>query len=179
MDTLAALGFAHEAGTATFVAGDGTTFDLLGYGASKDGDHIAGSGVLRVMVFEDISRVAGEADATTPVEGGGRALSPAGFVATKLLTERAHKGTKDKIQALLVIDERADDPTFASELAGLLRTFGAVRLEDVRAAAQDALIALSQDPGFRDAGAEGYSSMRARVARGRARLERIMEELLG
>ena len=63
---LAALGFMHEHGTASFAADDGTTFDLLG-------------------------------------------LTPAGFAASKLLTERAHKGSKDKIQALLVMAERAGD----------------------------------------------------------------------
>jgi len=37
---------------------------------------------------------------------GGRALRPASFVIVKLLTERAHKGVKDKLQALLVLAER-------------------------------------------------------------------------
>lgn len=179
VEALARLGFAHEAGTATFVADDGTTFDLLGHGAPTDGDHIGGTEPLRVMVFEDLSRVAGDAGASAPLEGGGRALTPAGFVATKLLTERAHKGTKDKIQALLVLAERRGDSDFEAQLLGLLQMFDAVRLEDMRAAAQDALIALSDDPRFTDAGAEGYAAMRSNVAAGRARLEQILEERRG
>ena len=179
VDALVALGFAHEPGTSTFVGGDGVTFDLLGHGASEDGDHIAGAGALRVMVFEDISRIVGEAGACAPIEGGGRALTPAGFVATKLLTERAHKGTKDKIQALLVIAEQKDDGGFDAELARLLGAVDAVRLDDVRAAAQDALIALTEDPRFSDAGAEGYAAARSGVASGFAHLGRVLGRIGG
>lgn len=158
-DIVAALsqqGFAHEAGTATFVSADGVTFDLLGHGEPQAGDHIGGTGVLRVMVFEDLSRVVGEAYATTALVSGGRALTPAGFVATKLLTERAHKGTKDKLQALLVVAERHEDSTFAADLARLLRSVNPHRLDDVLAGAHDACIALGRDPRFSDAGGEGY-----------------------
>ncbi|HEX6862327.1 MAG TPA: hypothetical protein VF414_05900, partial [Thermoanaerobaculia bacterium] len=102
VESLRQQGFAHEEGTATFVGSDGTVFDLLGHGDPQEGDHVGGSEALRVMVFEDLSRVLGEETATANLPAGGRALTPAGFVVTKLLTERAHKGTKDKLQALLV-----------------------------------------------------------------------------
>jgi hypothetical protein len=159
------------------VGEDGALFDLLGHGAPGEGDHIGGGGPLRVMVFEDISRVVGDLAATTALPEGGRSLTPAGFVTTKLLTERAHKGTKDKIQALLVLAERAGDQPFEADVARLLASAPPVRLEDVRGAAQDAAIALAQDPLFSDAGAEGYVSTRERVEAGLARLETILETI--
>ena len=90
--TLAEQGFAHEHGTAIFVSADGVVFDLLGHGEPQRGDYIGGTGALRVMVFEDISRIVGRFRATLHLPQGGHVLSPAGFVACKLLTERAHKG---------------------------------------------------------------------------------------
>lgn len=179
VDELSRQGFSHEPGTATFVSDDGVTFDLLGHGDAARGDHVAGTGPLRVMVFEDISRVVGVARATMAVPGGGRALTPAGFVATKLLTERAHKGSKDKIQALLVIAERAEDERFTTELSALLRGVDEVRIEDLRASAQDAFLALTRDPTFADAGAEGYADLRRDVQTGLTRLMAILEDLHG
>jgi hypothetical protein len=173
--SLAQQGFEHEPGTATFVSTEGATFDLLGHGDPSAGDHIGGAGVLRVMVFEDISRIVGEERATVPLSGGGRALSPAGFVVTKLLTERAHKGTKDKLQALLVLSERKGDERFEAEVARLLRDVEPVRLEDLRASAQDAVIALGQDPRFSDAGAEGYGSALQQAQEGFLHLQAILE----
>ena len=114
--TLARQGFAHEPGTATFVRpASGVSFYFLGHGDPRDGDHIGGAGVLRVMVFEDISRIVGDKQSTAALPQGGRALTPAGFVASKLLTERAHKGSKDKIQALLLLAERTSDDGLASD----------------------------------------------------------------
>jgi len=98
-------------------------------------------------------------------------------VASKLLTERAHKGTKDKIQALLVLAERRTDTRFAGELLTLLRNVDAVRLEDVRASAQDALLALERDPTFTDAGAEGYASVRQQVAAGLDQLGHLLDRV--
>lgn len=176
---LAQQGFAHEPGTATFESADGVTFDLLGHGEPEAGDHIGGAGVLRVMVFEDISRVVGEAQATTALPSGGRTLTPAGFVATKLLTERAHKGTKDKLQALLVLAERSDDARFEAELVRLLRSVDPVRLDDVLAAAHDACIALGRDPRFSDAGGEGYAPALKQAEAGLARLQALLEKVRG
>jgi hypothetical protein len=96
---------------------------------------------------------------------------------TKLLTERAHKGTKDKIQALLVLAERSGDVRFEAEITRLLASVDPLRLEDLRAAAQDALIALANDPLFSDAGAEGYAPTRLPIEAGFARLQSILERV--
>lgn len=177
VDALATQGFDHEPGTATFISKDGITFDLLGHGDPDAGDHIGGAGVLRVMVFEDLSRIVGEANATAGLPQGGRTLTPAGFVASKLLTERVHKGTKDKIQALLVLSERQGEEPFEAELVRLLRGVEPFRLDDVRASAQDAFLALERDPTFSDAGAEGYASVVEQVARGVEYLHEILERV--
>ena len=129
------------------------------------------------MVFEDISRIVGEAQATSALPQGGRALTPAGFVASKLLTERAHKGAKDKIQALLVIAEHGADAGFTAALTRLLGDVDAVRLEDVRAGAQDAFLSLERDPTFKDAGAEGYAPVLKQAEAGVALLQTLLEQL--
>ncbi|MCB9539570.1 MAG: hypothetical protein H6704_25435 [Myxococcales bacterium] len=172
---LAARGFDHPAGSATFVdPRDGTTFDFLGHGDPLLGDHIGGSGRLRVMVFRDLSVLLDDRR-TVQRLAHGRGLSPAGFVASKLLTERAHKGSKDKIQALLVIAERDRDDAFRSDLAGLLSHFDAERLDDALADAQGAFMALAHDPSFRDAGAEGYASAAQDAARGLELLTQVLD----
>lgn len=175
VSALESQGFEHEHGTATFVEPKGgISFDLLGHGDPAEGDHVGGAGTLRVMVFEDISRIVGKAQATMALPQGGRALTPAGFVASKLLTERAHKGAKDKIQALLVIAEQAGDEGFMSALARLLRDVDPVRIEDLRAGAQDAFLALERDPLFTDAGAEGYAPVLKQAETGLARLDTLL-----
>ena len=127
------------------------------------------------MVFEDLSRIIGAADATISVADVGCALTPAGFVASKLLTERAHKGAKDKIQALLVIAERSLDAAFRADLAGLLSHFDAERLDDALADAQGAFMALANDPSFRDAGAEGYATAALDAGRGLEVLTEVLD----
>lgn len=164
-------GYAHERGTATFVSADGVTFDLLGHGDPAVGDRVAGHGALRVMVFEDLCAVLSHPWTVEAAEGGGRVLTPAAFVLTKLLTERAHKGTKDKLQALLVIAEHRSDRRFERQARDLLGRVDGVRLEDVRASALDAFIALGRDPQFSDAGAEGY---KLHLEAARVGLERLM-----
>ncbi|MDW8249764.1 MAG: hypothetical protein RMJ98_10750 [Myxococcales bacterium] len=174
VENLTHQGFVHEPGTATFVGPEGMVFDLLGYGDPEEGDHIGGVAPLRVMVFEDLSRIVGALGAIAPLPQGGQGLTPAGFVVSKLLTERAHKGTKDKIQALLVLEERAGQASFEESVSYLFRSFEPFRLEDVRASAHDALLALGEDPHFHDAGAEGYASVVHRVQRGYQELLRIL-----
>lgn len=168
---LEAEGFAHEPGTATFVGRDGTTFDLLGHGESLAGDHVGGAGLLRVMVFEDISRIVGEERAVAPLPDGGQALTPAGFVASKLLTERGTKGAKDKLQALLVIAEQSGAPGFKADVARLLGTVDRVRRDDALASAQNAFLSLARDRSFDDAGAAGYGSYVAQLENGLTLLE--------
>ncbi|MFL6289288.1 MAG: hypothetical protein ACJ759_00140, partial [Thermoanaerobaculia bacterium] len=133
----------------------------------------------RVMVFEDLSRVLGEGASTANLPAGGRALTPAAFVVTKLLTERAHKGTKDKLQALLVLAERGAEQRFVEEVLRLLREVDRVRLEDVQASAQNAFLALERDPTFSDAGAEGYAPVLRQVEAGLDRLLSLLERLHG
>jgi hypothetical protein len=177
VEALRRQGFEHEQGTATFIGPDGDAFDLLGHGEPGEGDHIGGTEALRVMVFEDLSRVLGVPTATVELSGGGRALTPAGFVVSKLLTERAHKGTKDKLQALLVLAERGEDEGFRQEILELLHGFDPVRLDDVRAEAHNASFVLQKDPAFTDAGAEGYAPVAEQVDAGFRRLLTILEKL--
>lgn len=178
VEALREQGFEHETGTATFIGPEGAIFDLLGHGEPGQGDHIGGTATLRVMVFEDLSRVLSDPLATAVLPAGGRALTPASFVVSKLLTERAHKGAKDKIQALLVLAERGEE-SFAEEVARLLRGFAPVRLDDVRAGAQNAYFCLEGDPAFSDAGAEGYAPVAQQVEIGLQRLLSILGELDG
>lgn len=168
-------GCTHDPGTATFVSPDGITFDLLGHGAAAGGDHIAGSGLLRVMVYADLSLLVGTERATSALPGGGSTLSPAGFVVCKLLTERGHKGAKDKLQALLVLAERRSEAAFTAQVRRLLAAAGRERREDVRAAAHEALISLGRDPAFADAGAEGYLPVLHRVELGLEALRELLE----
>jgi hypothetical protein len=179
VESLRHQGFAHEEGTATFVGSDGTVFDLLGHGDPEEGDHVGGGESLRVMVFEDLSRILGEGASTASLPSGGRALTPAAFVVAKLLTERAHKGTKDKLQALLVLAERGGEERFVEEILRLFREVDRVRIEDVRAGAQNAFLALERDPTFSDAGAEGYAPVLRQVETGLERLLSILERLDG
>lgn len=172
---LVQMGYQHESGTATFVAQDGTTFDLLGHGEPTSGDHVAASGRLRVMVFHDLSRLINRDRATAPLRDG-LTLSPAGFVAAKLLTERGHKGAKDKLQALLIVAERTGDQDFEHELGRLLTAVDPARREDLLASSQEALLALGRDPTFSDAGAEGYGAALVEAERGFSALRRIMEK---
>ncbi len=177
VQALQAQGFEHQPGTASFIGAENAVFDLLGHGDAEDGDHIAGTDALRVMVFEDLSRLLANPQVTMELASGGRALRPAGFVVAKLLTERAHKGAKDKLQALLVLAERGEDEAFKAEVCGLLAAFDRERLADVRAAAQSAVFSLQSDPTFSDAGAQGYAPMRRQVEAGLELLSVLLERL--
>jgi hypothetical protein len=170
-------GFEHQPGTASFIGPENAIFDLLGHGDATEGDHIGGTEALRVMVFEDLSRLLAIPQTTTELPSGGRALRPASFVVAKLLTERAHKGAKDKLQALLVLAERGEDEAFGAEVRSLFAAFDRERLADVRAAAQSAVFSLQRDPTFSDAGAEGYAPMRRQVEAGLALLSALLERL--
>jgi hypothetical protein len=98
-------------------------------------------------------------------------------VTVKLLTERAHKGAKDKIQALLVLAERGGDEAFLAEVYDLLAAVDPQRLADLRAAAQAAVFSLQRDPTFSDAGAQGYAPMRHQVEAGLEWLSALLERL--
>lgn len=177
VEALRAQGFEHQPGTASFLGPEDAVFDLLGHGDAKEGDHTGGTDALRVMVFEDLSRLLATPRATMELPSGGRALRPASFVAAKLLTDRAPKGAKDKLQALLVLAERGGDEAFAAEVRGYLAAVDPERLADVRAGAQSAVFSLQRDPTFSDAGAEGYAPMRHQVEAGFERLSALLERL--
>ena len=177
VEALQAQGFEHQPGTASFLGPENAVFDLLGHGDAEEGDHTGGTDALRVMVFEDLSRLLAIPQATMELPSGGRALRPASFVAAKLLTERAHKGAKDKLQALLVLAEQGEDEVFEAEIGGLLAAVDPERLADVRAAAQAAVFSLQRDPAFSDAGAQGYAPMRHQVEVGLERLSTLLERL--
>lgn len=178
VEALQAQGFEHQPGTASFIGPENAVFDLLGHGDAEEGDHTGGTDALRVMVFEDLSRLLAAPQATTmELPSGGRALRPASFVVAKLLTERAHKGAKDKLQALLVLAERGEDEAFEAEVCGLLAAVNPERLADVRASAQAAVFSLQRDPTFSDAGAQDYAPMRHQVEAGLERLSALLERL--
>ena len=177
VEALQAQGFEHQPGTASFIGPENAVFDLLGHGDAEEGDHTGGTDALRVMVFEDLSRLLATPRATMELPSGGRALRPASFVIIKLLTERAHKGAKDKLQALLVLAERVEDEAFEAEVRDLLAAVDPERLADVRAAAQAAVFSLQRDPTFSDAGAQGYASLRRQVEAGLERLSALLEQL--
>lgn len=177
VEALQAQGFEHQAGTASFIGPENAVFDLLGHGDAEEGDHTGGTDALRVMVFEDLSRLLATPQATMELPSGGRALRPASFVIVKLLTERAHKGSKDKLQALLVLAERGEDEGFKAEVGRLLAAVEPERLADVHAAAQAAVFSLQRDPTFSDAGAEGYAPLRRQVEVGLRWLSALLEPL--
>ncbi len=170
---LAALGFRQEPGTCTFVDPTGLSLDLIGYSRRDRADRVGGGVIVPVMVFADLSEILSSEAATRPLPGGGRAMSPAALAAAKLLTVRLEKGSKDKLQALLVIDERSDDEAFADELRAYLARFPRDRIEDAIADAQAALLSVSADASRADPGSAGYARFLAAIERGLAALLRF------
>jgi hypothetical protein len=88
----------------------------------------------------------------------------------RLLTIRLEKGGKDKLQALLVIAENAEDRDFGEDLARLLGAFGADRIDDAIGDAQAALLAVSTDVQVAGPQAAGYAAMHRRLEAGFAAL---------
>lgn len=88
-------------------------------------------------------------------------------------------GGEAVLVGLLVIAEQAGNARFAAGLTRLFQAVDPIRLEDVRAGAQDALLALARDPTFADAGAEGYASALREAERGLASLMTILEAIHG
>lgn len=65
--------------------------------------------------------------------------------------------------------------TFLSADGVVFDLLDPMRLDDVRAGAQDAFLALGRDPAFADAGAEGYAPALRQAERGLERLLAILE----
>lgn len=167
------LGFEHQAGTPTFTSADGLSLDLVGYSRSDVVDRIGGGRQLPVMIYGDLSRLLSLPRSTRRLASGALTLSPAALAAAKLLTIRLEKGGKDKLQALLVIGENAEDRDFGEDLARLLGAFPADRIEDAIADAQAATLAVSTDVQVAGPQAAGYAAMHRRLEAGFAALVRL------
>jgi hypothetical protein len=167
------LGFQHQPGTPTFTSAAGLSLDLVGYSRRDLADRIGGGRTLPVMVFADLSRLLSLPDSTRELPGGGKTLSPATLAAAKLLTIRLEKGSKDKLQALLVIAENARDEEFLEHLKGLLDAFTPDRIEDAIADAHAALLAVSADVIAAGPQAAGYAGMQESLDRGLTILQRL------
>ena len=89
------------------------------------------------------------------------------------MTIRLEKGSKDKLQALLVIAENAADGAFLDRLHLLLRAFTADRIEDAIADARAALLAVSADVTHAGPQAAGYAGMHRGLEQGLAILLRL------
>lgn len=178
LSALGALGFRHQPGTCTFVSEAGDSLDLVGYAEGDPIDRIGGGSTVPVMVFSDLGQILAGPRATVTIATGGRTLSPAAFVAIKLLTVRAEKGAKDKLQALLLLDERRGNPRFLSALAALLGRFPPDRLRDARADAQVAFLALSADALQTAPAGRGYTDHVEAAERGLSALFDALEPLL-
>ena len=184
IDVLGRLGFQRTPDTPTFTSPGRPTFDLVGYqsppfsppeGASltDSKDHLSPPAVLQVMVYADLGIVLGSPTSVQHTPAGAPSLTPAAFCAIKLMTIRVEKGFKDKLQALLVIEERRNESDFRRDLAEILARFDEDRRADALADAQAAFLALQQDPEFRDRGAEGYKAMMAGAEEGYRALQTI------
>jgi len=176
VDSLSRLGYARTPDTPTFTSPGRPGFDLVGYSARDLTDHLSPPGALQVMVFGDLGVIMDMTESVDRDPGRMPALSPAGFCAVKLLTLRVEKGSKDKLQALLVIAERAKEPAFRDALRRILGRFDPDRRTDALADAQAAFLAIRGDPGFRDRGAEGYVAFLGKLEEGYAALSGLLSE---
>lgn len=168
------LGYERTPDSPTFSASGRPSFDLVGYSATDCTDHLSPTGALQVMVFGDLGIILGEAGSVERYPNGGLVLSPPGFCAVKLTTVRVEKGSKDKIQALLVIAERSSEKQFCEALVRILNRFDVERRNDALADAQMAFLSLQLDPAFKDHGAEGYAGFLQRVEQGYRALNGIL-----
>jgi hypothetical protein len=173
LEQMRRLGFEHQAGSSTFTARDGLSLDFVGYSRNDVADRIAGGAELPVRVYGDLSRLLSLPDSIRELAGGGKALSSPTLAAAKLLTIRLEKGSKDKLQALLVIAENAADGAFLDRLHLLLRAFPADRIEDAIADARAALLAVSADVTHAGPQAAGYAGMHRGLEQGLAILLRL------
>ena len=167
------LGFDHRPETCTFLLSDGTSLDFVGYSRRDRVDRIGGGANIPIMVFSDLSSLLSAPGATVELPTGGKALSPAALTASKLMTVRLEKGSKDKLQALLLIEENTGDDEFLSSLRRHLSLFSPDRVEDAVADAQMATLAVSGDVVRADAQSAGYKEMSRAVERGLTVLRRL------
>lgn len=172
---MARLGFEHQPGTSTFVLAEGLSLDLVGYSLQDAVDRIGGGKTVPVMVFSDLSKILSAPGSIIELPTQGRALSPAALTASKLLTVRLEKGSKDKLQALLLIEENVGNEAFRNDLRHLLGLFDPEQVEDALSDAQMACLAVSGDVARADAQSRGYVEMFQAVRQGLTLLEQILE----
>jgi hypothetical protein len=127
------------------------------------------------MVFSDLSKILSAPGSIIELPTQGKSLSPAALAATKLLTVWLEKGSKDKLQALLLIEENAGNEIFRNDLRRLLGLFDSEQVEDALSDAQMACLAISGDATRADVQSRGYVEMFQAVRRGLALLEQILE----
>ncbi|HVR10509.1 MAG TPA: hypothetical protein VMW75_20855 [Thermoanaerobaculia bacterium] len=173
LEQMRQLGFQHQPGTPTFTSPAGLSLDLVGYSRRDVADRIGGGKALPVMVFADLSRLLSLPQSIRELPSGGSTLSPATLAAAKLLTVRLEKGSKDKLQALLVIAENAGDEDFLRQLRALMGAFPPDRVEDAIADAHAALLAVSADVAVAGPQAAGYAGMLAELEQGLILLQRL------
>lgn len=168
------LGFEHQAATSTFLGEDGISLDLVGYSRQDSGDRIGGGREVPIMVFGDLSKILSAPGSTVELSTQGRALAPAALTAVKLLTIRLEKGSKDKLQGLLLIAENATNENYLTDLLRLLKLFDSDRIEDAVSDAQAACLAVSGDVVRADAQASGYGDMSQAINHGLDILKRLV-----
>lgn len=172
---MARLGFEHQRGTNTFELAEGLSLDLVGYSQRDAVDRIGGGKTVPVMVFSDLSKILSASGSIIELPTQGKALSPAALAATKLLTVRLEKGSKDKLQALLLIEENTRNEGFRNDLRRLLNLFDPEQVEDALSDAQMACLSVSGDATRADVQSRGYVEMFQAVRRGLTLLEQILE----
>jgi hypothetical protein len=148
---------------------------LVGYSRRDTVDRIGGGRTVPVMVFSDLSKILSAPGSIIELPTQGRALSPSALAATKLLTVRLEKGSKDKLQALLLIEENAGDDKFQQTLRRLLSLFDTDRIDDALADAQAACLAVSGDVTRADIQSGGYVEMSQAIDRGFTLLEKLLQ----
>jgi hypothetical protein len=168
------FGFEHQPGTSSFLLAEGLSLDLVGFSQRDAVDRIGGGTTVPVMVFSDLSRILSEPGSIVELPTQGKALSPAALAASKLLTVRLEKGSKDKLQALLLIEENAGNPDFLRDLRRLLGRFDPEQIGDALADAQVACLAVSGDASRADLQSRGYAEMSEAVRRGFTGLQRLL-----
>jgi hypothetical protein len=172
---MARLGFEHQPGTSTFLLSEGLSLDLVGYSRRDAVDRIGGGGTVPIMVFSDLSKILSASGSIIELPTQGRAMSPAALTAAKLLTIRLEKGSKDKLQALLLIEENARDEDFLDDLRRLLALFEPDRVEDALADAQAACLAVSGDVMRAGSPPIGYAEMSDAIDRGLTILKSLVQ----
>lgn len=170
------LGFEHQAGTSTFQRQDGFSLDLVGYSRLDFVDRIGGGPTVPVMVFGDLSKILSVPGSRIELPTQGWSLSRSALTATKLLTIRLEKGSKDKLQALLLLEENKTDENFLNELRHLFELFDADRMTDAMSDAQTACLAVSGDAARADAQSSGYVEMAQAITRGLATLKQLISQ---